>query len=115
MIFSDGSSFGSSVKYPFKTVVSHKNYNSNLWDIVDVNIPQSKEALIKDFCWAQIDKSYDWCAIFFSIVLPLRKEDSRKWICSEVCVSAFQKAGYFTDVRACRVTPGKFGEMVQKI
>jgi hypothetical protein len=115
MIFSDHTSFGTSLELPFKTVMSYKTYDPMYWDVVEVNIPAFKEQIIKDFCMTQIGKSYDWKAIFFSMILPLRQDSSDKWICSEVCTAGFQRAGYFNDIKACRVNPGKFRKLLDTI
>ena len=113
LIFSDGSSFGTSLTSPFKTQFTYKIYFHQQWDIIDVDIPMEKETLIKAFCWTQVDKKYDWKAIFFSMILPFRKEDPNKWICSEICVAAFHVADYFGGTKACTVNPGKFAKMIK--
>jgi len=115
LIFSDGSSFGTSLTSPFKTQFTYKMYFHQHWDIVEVDVPPEKELLIKAFCWTQVDKKYDWKAIFFSMILPFRKEDPSKWICSEICVAAFHVADYFGGIKACTVNPGKFAKLIKSI
>jgi hypothetical protein len=115
LIFSDGSSFGTSLGYPFKTQFSHKMYPHSYWDVIEVDVPPEKEKLMKDFCWTQTGRSYDWTAILFSMILPFRQDASDKWICSEICVAAFKQGGYFSDRKPCRVSPGKFSKLVKSI
>ncbi len=115
LIFSDEASFGNSLVAPFRTQFSHKFYSYVDWDIVEVDVPQDKENLMRAFCWTQVDKRYDWKAIFFSMILPFKKEDPNKWICSEICVAAFHVAGYFGGTKACTVNPGKFAKMIKMI
>jgi uncharacterized protein YycO len=115
MIFSNEESFGNSLIYPFKTCISRKPYLPKYWDIIDVNISAEKESKIRDFCEKNIGKSYDWTAIFFSMIIPFRLGSKDKFICSEVCTEAFQAAGYFSDKKACTVSPGKFYKLIQSI
>lgn len=115
LVFSDGVTFGSTLKPPMKTSFSQKVYNPALWDLIDINVPPEKEALIRMFCEKQAGKEYDWKAIFLSQILFLRKEDPDKWICSEVCVAAFQKASYCAGLKPCTVSPGKFVKLAKAI
>jgi hypothetical protein len=115
IVFSDGTTFGNSLVAPFRTQISHKTYSPKYWDLVDVNIAPEQENLIRAFCWTQVDKKYDWKAIFFSQILPFGWEDPNKSICSEICVTAFQLAGFFISYKASKVSPGKFRKLIKNL
>ena len=51
---------------------------------------------------------YDWRGIVFSQVLPLDKEDSDRWFCSEACAFCLQMAGLLATNDAAAVwSPGE--------
>jgi len=114
LIFSDDRTFGTSLSFPFQTEFC-KRPHLWFWDIVEVNIPPEKEALIRKFCEGQVGKQYDWKAIFFSQILPFRADNPKKWICSEVTTAAFRAAGYLTKHKPCAVSPGKFSKIIKTI
>jgi len=115
IIFSDGITFGNGLAFPYKTQMSHKLYSHVDWDFVEVAVSKETEQKMMNFCWTQVDKEYDWKAIFFSMILPFRQQNPNKWICSEIGVEIFRQGGYFRDVKPCTVNPGKFYKLLQKI
>ena len=118
MIFSDDTTIGTSLAFPFTVSISTKVYDPKFWDIVEVNVTYEEELIMKQFALEQIGKKYDWCGIFFSIVFPFKRDTSNRWFCSELCTAIFQKIHRLSMIfnkKACTVSPGKFSKLIATI
>lgn len=81
--FSDGMCFSSSERdggTRFKDI----DVNLQYWDIMHIPTTEAQEAFIRNWCTARMDKEYDWPGIF-GFVIPIFKQKSHKWYCSEIC------------------------------
>ncbi len=113
MVFTDGMTVGTSLGMPF-TVTKQTNafYSPGLWDMVEVKLTPDEEEKVKKFALEQVGKKYDWMGIYLSQILPFRMQKTNKWFCSELCVASLQQVGKVSDIKPCRVSPGKLSKML---
>jgi uncharacterized protein YycO len=92
LIFSNGLWFSSSsldngVRYTVHT-------NMEDWTIFDINITCEEEVRIKQWCDIQVGAEYDFLGIF-RYYIPFCQQSPDKWFCSEICLEALQRIGWF--------------------
>lgn len=79
--------------------------DNQYWVFVDVDYD---EVEIYKKCVKQLNKKYDWLGIIFWFVLPLKKEDSNKWWCSEICA-------YMLGLENYRIHPNKLYKIINEM
>lgn len=79
----------------------------NEWDILFIGIDAPAEGCIRHFCDAEMGCEYDWMGIILSQFARMRREDPRKWFCSEVCAAALQQGGCIPTATPCTLSPGQ--------
>jgi hypothetical protein len=112
VVFSDGTTFGALTTWPMKTNYEIKRYNPKYWDFVEIECTPQQEQEIRKWCDGEVGCKYDWNGIFFSQVLPLSREHSTRWFCSEIATAILQKLKMFTDKKPCTISPAKLAKLL---
>lgn len=80
---------------------------SSHWDTVEVPVLPDPYLRALAQAQAELGCAYDWQGIWLSQVLGLRREDPKRWFCSELCAALLQTAEVLdTGRRACTYSPG---------
>jgi len=84
-----------------------EQFNALYWDMLDIPTTEAEEEIVRNFCGNELGCRYDWWGIWFSQVIPLRREHPDKWFCSEICAAALQKIDLLGSFKPCTLSPGK--------
>lgn len=106
IIFEDGYAFSSHIRDGGTRYTRMPNPSPAYWDVYPVPCTASQEAMIRAFCDGELGCKYDLIGIYFSQILPLRREHPDKWFCSEICAAILKQLGFFANAEACEFSPG---------
>lgn len=90
-----------------------KTFGRTNWTHIHLNLPQSAVRTIKTFCREQIGKPFNKWGFFRCLTPFPRYTDESVWFCSELVVSAFQRAGYLQNAIPATCTPTYLFEMLR--
>jgi len=84
-----------------------KTFGRTTWTFRSVNLPQEKVRAMKAFCRGEAanKKPFNKWGLVRCISPFPKPSDGSSWFCSELAISAFQKAGVLTDVIPSMTTP----------
>lgn len=111
-LFSDGLSVFPSI-YSKKVILTRKTYPVNESVVLDLNISDAEEAVIRKWAESQLGVSYDFRSCIPPVldkIISRKKatwQDSRAWMCSEFCAYGLDLIGWklfkedFFKVRPC--------------
>lgn len=107
VVFSDGTAFSSHIANGGTRFISFLSPSPRVWDFIEIPASRQEEDEIRAWCEFELNCKYDWFGIFFSQVLPLRREHPDRWFCSELCATVVQKLLRLpTRPPACAYSPG---------
>ncbi len=95
LLFSDGMRFG--IEYDraamfYEPPAGDRPWNPHLWDCLEFY--GGVEDKTRSFCADVSLAQYDWLGIACSMILPIGREHSSKWFCSELTTAALSAGGY---------------------
>ena len=85
------------------------------WDYIEVETDTLEFAHLWAWCMNEMFCLYDWKGIWLAQVLGLRRQDPKKWFCSEFCVAALQIIGHLKGVKPYTVSPNKLYRLLKKM
>jgi uncharacterized protein YycO len=88
---------------------------SDEWDVIDLSKFDLNKEKAVNFCKSQIGKGYDLKAIFLTFVIPFKKQDRKKWFCSEFVTEALKASGLNIDKKSFRIHPNKLYKILREI
>lgn len=116
IVFSNGVAFSSHVANGGTRFISFLSPSPRVWDFIEISTSPQEEAELRVWCQDELNCKYDWLGIFFSQVLPLRREHPNRWFCSEVCAAAVQRLLRLPqNPPACTYSPGGLYRKLRKI
>lgn len=96
-------------KFPLKPI-DFKNYDYIVFDIENKYIKR-----LEEYLELAIGKKYDWCGIFFSNFLGVKRHDMDKWTCHEFCGDVAIAANIMKYTNTYRLNPGKLWNKLETI
>jgi hypothetical protein len=109
IVFGDGMAGTASVTQG-GIVYGRAEIRSEDWLVIDV--PGDEAPVRQFFAVDERGCGYDWWGIVFAQVLGWNMESPTKWFCSEACVSALQRIGYFRGKKAYMIDPAGMLELL---
>lgn len=83
LVFSDGMCFSASYRDGQKCRFKKIDLDEK-WEIVDLDIDMEEERQIRIRAGHYVGAKYDFFGILFWYVIPIRRQDKKKWWCSEI-------------------------------
>lgn len=111
LVFSDNKCFSSS---PANGTCFREVDLNDDWILVPLNVSKTKEIRIKNFCKKEVGCPYDWNGIFSFVFTNIQPSDE-KWFCTEIVITAMQKAELLKEMTPYRVTPQSLYEEAIKL
>jgi hypothetical protein len=81
------------------------------WDLVPVEVTPAERDVVWAFTLHDVGSPYDLLGAL-RFVVPWMPPSPTGWFCSDLIVSAFQRAGWWTGVEGWRTSPGALYGMV---
>lgn len=114
IVFSDnmvGSSWKDGVQYKrFHDVIKNPSF------FKFIEIDNSREKEVREFINSQLGKPFDWPGILLSQFLPLKIDDPRSWFCSEIVLTALQRAypeSFLNSFHPASISPGQLLKIIE--
>jgi len=108
--FSDGMCFSSSFRdkgVRFKNI----DIKPERWEILQLNIRDEQEQLLREWASKHIGKKYDFLGIF-GFVIGTRIQNKKKWYCSEVCAATLKSCMPVYGYISHKVSPNKLAKLL---
>ena len=90
-----------------------KTFGRTNWTHITLNLSDLAGRTMKTFCREQIGKPFNTCGFYRCITPFPRSTDGQSWFCSELAITAFQRAGFFPRAIAATCTPTSLFHMLQ--
>jgi hypothetical protein len=123
LVFSNGEWFSSR---EYKGAVSFcygvpEGETEEMYDFLDLPMSDLDERYIRQWCVKEQFREdgtrcgYDVRGVIFSFLpIPIGWQSAQDWFCSEICVAALQRVGWFSGYSAASISPAKLYKLAVK-
>lgn len=85
------------------------------WEVFEIPCKREEEQRLYNYAKGLLGIPYDWQSIKGFLISPETPKDSKRFICSAVCLLVLQQLGHFSHIRPNHCSPELLYELVQDL